>query len=531
MPVVATGILSSPVPGLWRRLSLISEDGSITGLTDAKLVGQLEELGIPRHQLGVVHLLHSWQHARVPPDVAFALWYLRERVDEQGLIYRRAALPVEESSPAIRYVQLAVDAGETRESDPTMRQAVQWLLDHQLPDGSIPLIIATGHGETGQTSRTLKALQRLHDPALAGPLDAMRDYLLRTPIEQPTGAAWSYSTIDRTVVTGSTSLAVTALIQCGRRDDVVHQGIRYLLAAQDAGGGWAEVPGHQPTIHNTFNVVRAIGSAAKSGILTADEAASALDRARHWFVRTVRRQPPRTILDHSFAVRTAIHLNLIHERRFENLSKQLARRRRQFLDPAADSYAETAIAAIALLESSRHIDATHAGHQHWHWRWQLPTTPPPFLARGAYFYEMLYGAIKARWWVRTVDVLMNTAIVDRSAGLVLGTITALGIVNPGLSEILIKADTGRSTLTMIGVGILLLVWNGIKIAAQTSVLRSLTSSAAAFVPAAALTWILHSPTPTVPALISLLGLRVLVIDVVAFTADSTGLLDRLLPKK
>jgi hypothetical protein len=531
VPVVATGILSSPVPGVWRRLSLISEDGSITGLTDKKLVGQLEELGIPRHQLALVHLLHSWQRARVPPDVAFALWYMRERVDEQGRIYRHAALPVEESSPAIRYIQLAADAGETQESDPTVRRVVRWLLDRQLADGSIPLIISTGHGETGQTSRTLKALQRLGDPALAEHLNAMRDYLLRTPIEQPTGIAWSYSTIDRTVVTGSTSLAVTALIQCGRRDDVVHQGLRYLLAAQEPGGGWAEVPGHQPTIHNTFNVVRAIGSAARSGILTADEASAALDRARHWFVRTVRRRPPRTILDHSFAVRTAIQLDLIHERRFESLSQQLARRRRQFLDPAADSYAETAVAAIALLESSRRIDAAPDRHRHWQWRWQLPTTPPPFLARGAYFYEMLYGAIKARWWVRTVDALMNTAIVDRSAGLVLGTITALGIVNPGLSEVLIRADTGRATLTIIGVGILLLVWNGIKIAAQSSLLRSLSSSAAAFVPAAALTWILHSPTPALPALISLLGLRMLVIDVVAFTADSTGLLDRLLPKK
>ncbi|MPZ85158.1 MAG: hypothetical protein GEV28_34140 [Actinophytocola sp.] len=96
---------------------------------------------------------------------------------------------------------------------------------------------------------------------------------------------------------------------------------------------------------------------------------------------------------------------------------------------------------------------------------------------------------------------------------------------------LIKADTSRTTLTIIGVIVLLLLWNGIKSAARSSVLRSLSSSAGALLPAAALTWILHSPTPPLPALISLIGLRMLIIDVVAFTAHSTGLLDRMLLKE
>lgn len=531
MPVVATGVLSSPVPGVWRRLSLISADGSITGLTGEQLVGQLEEFGIPRHQLGLAHLLHSWQRGRIPPDVAFSLWYLRERVDTSGCIYRRQALRVEESSPAIRYIQLAAEAGETQESDPTLRRVVAWLLDRQLSDGSIPLIISTGYGETGQTSRTLSALARLRDTSLAEHLDAMRDYLLSTPIMQPTGAAWSYSKVDRTAVTGSTSLAVTALIRYGCRNEVIRRGLRYLLAAQEPDGGWAEVPGHRTTIQNTFQVVRAIREAALSGMLATTDASAALDRARRWFLRAVGRRPPRTILEHAFALRTANELDLLQQPRFERLARQLSQRRRQFLDPAGDSYADTEIAAIALLEASRAIDARADAQGSWHWRWQLPTTAPPFLVRGAYFYELLYGMVKARWWVRIVDAVVNSGVVTRSAGLILGTVTAVGVVDPDISDVLIKAEGGRMTLTIIGVAVLLLLWNGIKAAARSSLLRSLTSSAIAFVPAAALTWILHSPTPAVPALISLIGLRMLVIDVVAFTADSTGLLDRILPKQ
>src|SRR6266480_3629985 len=49
---------------------------------------------------------------------------------------------------------------------------------------------------------------------------------------------------------------------------------------------------------------------------------------------------------------------------------------------------------------------------------------PPFLCRTAYLYELLYGLFGARWWMRTVDFLVNAAIIDRAAGLLLGTVAA-----------------------------------------------------------------------------------------------------------
>lgn len=248
MPAVATGVLSAPVPGIWRRLSLISRDGTIAGLADDDLVGQLEEVGIPRHQHGVVYALKSWQRERIPPDVALALWLLREQENGQGLIYRRSTNPVEESSPAIRYIQLAAAANETRESDPTLDRVVSWLLDRQLPNGSIPPAIVVGEGETGQTARTLRALCLLADPAFSERIASIRDYLVNTARPQPSGVAWACFPQDHTVVTGATSLAVTALVEHGAVDDVVRQGLRYLLASQDRSGGWAEVPGEGPTI-------------------------------------------------------------------------------------------------------------------------------------------------------------------------------------------------------------------------------------------------------------------------------------------
>jgi hypothetical protein len=293
VPVVATGVISSPVPGIWRRLSLISRDGSINGLRDEQLVGQLEELGIPRHQLGLAYLLQSWQRAHIPPDVALALWLLREQHKKYGCLHRKASIPVDESSPAIRYIQLATDAGEKLQTDPTLRDITQWLLDRQLPDGSIPLIVSAGHGETGQTARSLRALGRLGDPSLVERVRRMRQYLLSSAISQPAGVAWSYSRLDATVVTGSTSLAVTALIEQGVRAETITEGLRFLLAAQDGSGGWAEVPGYTPTIHNTFNVVRALRAGQAAGLLPED-AGPYLERARHWYLRAIRRTPRST---------------------------------------------------------------------------------------------------------------------------------------------------------------------------------------------------------------------------------------------
>ena len=197
MPVVATGVLSSPVPGIWRRLSLISSDGSINGLDADCLVGQLEELGIPRHQLGLVHLLQSWQRARVPPDVAACgCSVIKKRNRDASTGRRRSRL---KNSPAIRYIQLAAEVGERRDTDPTLHRVVAWLVDRQLPDGSIPLIISVGHGETGQTSRSLRVLSRLSDPSLDEHLHAMCSYLRNSVIKQPIGHAWSYSRLNRTV--------------------------------------------------------------------------------------------------------------------------------------------------------------------------------------------------------------------------------------------------------------------------------------------------------------------------------------------
>ena len=526
MPIVITGLLSSPVPGIWRRLALLSDDGTLGGFVDDRLVGQFEELGIPRHQLGLARLLQSWQQARVPPDVAFALWLLREQHDAYGCLYRRSNFPVAETSPAIRYVQLAGALGESPTTDPTLSAVVQWLLRRQQPDGSVPLIVAAGHGETGQTARSLRVLRRLDEPALKEQLSDMADYLIGTARPQKTGAAWSYSDFENTVVTGSTSLALTALIEYGAQREPVESGLHYLVHAQDPSGGWAEVPGYNPTVQNTFTAVRALRTAEQAG-LADEDAAVALSAARQWFMHSVRRSTPRSTLDLAFALRLAVQLDLLQRDRTERLALSLVHRRRETLRSTADLYADTELTAVALLECSQAIDSGPEPNA-WSWRWKLPSLPPPFMSRGTYFYDLLYSVVNRRWWVRFVDWLVGGKILEHTASLLFATVVALGVVNPDLTEpFALSRFDARRTIAFVLMLALVIGWIGVKVTARSLATESTWTTIGSIVLAVTTTWVLAGSTPLLP---DLLTVGAMVIDGVAFTANRSGLLDRLLPK-
>lgn len=235
-------------------------------------------------------------------------------------------------------------------------------------------------------------------------------------------------------------------------------------------------------------------------------------------------------MEHAFLVRTAHQLGMVREERYERLTRQLSRRRREFLDPAADMYADTEIAAIALLEASRSVDDAPDGRRAWPWRWELPHPTPPFLTRGPYVYELLYGLVEARWWMRVIDVLVYRRIVDHIAGLVLGAVTSIGIVNDYVVDALATGGL-RGGWNLAAVLALAICWLLVKSAAQRSWRGTLGNSAASVVVAGLVSLVFDPHDPVVPTLVSLIALRWLVIDAVAFTADSTGLLNKLLPRR
>jgi hypothetical protein len=67
--------------------------------------------------------------------------------------------------------------------------------------------------------------------------------------------------------------------------------------------------------------------------------------------------------------------------------------------------------------------------------------------------------------------------------------------------------------------------------AYSSLLRAVRASAGSVIATSVLTWILYSPThPLYPSTIALAALRWLVIDIIAHTADASGLLNRMISR-
>jgi hypothetical protein len=531
-PVVATGLISAPVPGAWRRLNLISTNGLLTEIDDEQLIGRIEELGIPRHHYGLARAVQSWRRAEVPPDVALALWLLRECAKPNGELSRHPDAPAEDTGAAIRYLQLALTAGETGTTDPILLDVVRWLLGRQLPDGSIPANLGFGLGEAGTTGRTLRLLIQLGEPEFAPNIERMRQWLANTAIRDENGAAWSYSRVERTPVTGATSHVALALLEHDPTDPLVADCLRYLVDAQDESGGWSEVPGYPPTIHNTFNVVRVVRAARQAGLVPKAAADHMLATVTTWFLQHIRaRRSTRTTTDLAFALRLAAELDVLRVPAVEKLAQRLVDRRRSWLDPNADIYAETELAALALLECSRQLDSTGSPTETWQWRWTLPALPPPFLYRTTYVYDLLYSAFRARWWVVTVDRLAARSLVERILGVLLGTITALGIVDDYVTAVFAALQVdARGVFTATAILALLCLWLLLKASWTSSIWQALLDSVAPLTVALLLTWVFYAPCPVYPSLIAFIGLRWLVIDVIAFTANNSGLLNGMLFK-
>jgi hypothetical protein len=122
-------------------------------------------------------------------------------------------------------------------------------------------------------------------------------------------------------------------------------------------------------------------------------------------------------------------------------------------------------------------------------------------------------------------------VIDRAAGLMLGAVTSIGIASDYVVNALSAIGAARGTFTVVTIAVLAGCWLLVKVSARRSWLAALRTSAGALLVAFMLSLALDPYDTIFPTLVSLVALRWLVIDVVAFTADSTGLLDALLPKR
>jgi hypothetical protein len=357
----------------------------------------------------------------------------------------------------------------------------------------------------------------------------MRECLESTAIQQPVGQAWLSVPDDQVPVTGATSLALLALIESGVRSPVVLEGIRFIQAVQNRSGAWSEIPGREDSCQNTFNALRALTAAEAAGLMTSMELTVFLKSARVWLDSVVRHSKRWGTTELAFGLRLAGLLNLLDLDRFATMAETLRSRRLQTLHQSSDLYADTEIAALALLETARRVK-TGMDEKRWSRLWQLPVIPPPFLRQDTYLYDVLYGAIRSARWVRFIDLVARHGVLERAIATLIGSIAALGVVDQRVSNaFMITQINAHSVTVTITLASIVCLWLGLKVAARSGVRSLLTTTIGSLIAATALLWIVDGVGPE-PRQLPLLSLYWLIVDAVVFTADRTGLLARVLPQ-
>lgn len=526
MPRIITNVQTAPVPGFWQRLAALQADSDAGDGLD--LVRQLETMNIPRDQRAVVHAVRSWDALELSPIVAFAIWLLRDRQEDDGSFKRRPHSAMAETAPTLRYVQVVLMAGEDLVTDEAACRAVRWIEMQQLPDGGLRDFPNAHEAELGTTARVLRAFSAHQVPM--GGLEDLRHALVDTAIDVGADCAWSTQRSDPTPVTGATALATSALVAGGYDGDLVERAARWLLAAQNRDGGWLEVPtsGNLPSAaSNTFNVVRALRDADGHLGGSADVAA-ALEQAREWWLREFapswQRRP---LAEQVFGLRLAPLLSLQEHDESRRLAARLVEHACRKWSAACDLYIDVELLAIALLE----------------WSWcappsatepldELPRVPPAFLRQEPHVYDLLYTVARTRRSMAFVDALARVGLAESMLGGLVGSLATLAALDERvLVPLADPSSTVRWGAGAVAVGAGWSIWALVRVAMRGPGSRAVVGLLVALAASGLLTaWTFsHYADWNVAGFGLVWAVHFLAVDVVAASADQAGLVRRLLP--
>src|SRR3954465_95640 len=107
---IVTNVLTTEVEGAWRRLRLLSRDGTVAGLADTTR-DDLLAVGLHLHDIGLLLSLQSWWEAQVPPAVALVMWRARTMQSSDGSLKRTMTADMPETNIAVRFIQLSLALG------------------------------------------------------------------------------------------------------------------------------------------------------------------------------------------------------------------------------------------------------------------------------------------------------------------------------------------------------------------------------------------------------------------------------------
>ncbi len=270
-PVPARLFYLSASPSRWRKAALLLHKTNARLAPDIRLEvrDHLPAFGLPREAWIDFRILADWIRRDVPLPLAAILGFaVRNQTPEGAWLVDGAP----NSGACYRSLELLAHLGWDARED-TVRRGIHYLVE-RLQQGGLasPAPLAGMPLEVGTTARFLHVLHGIaHLPEEARKAKhEMRAWLLaraHTFGETEPLCCWHTDeapTCAEAGIVGATSLALYALLRTWdlgpdpRMPTVIAGAVRWLVAAQNAEGGWGDRWRANPNIDNTFNAVRAL---------------------------------------------------------------------------------------------------------------------------------------------------------------------------------------------------------------------------------------------------------------------------------
>ncbi|QDA31927.1 terpene cyclase/mutase family protein [Thermococcus indicus] len=489
--------------GVWRKLYALT-GGYVDNIEDVSR-GHLWSVGLSPDFWVVIDAMKSW---KVPFHVVMILWALRERQLDNGGFLRLGELSrYVETGSVYRYVEIAALAGETLKDDTHMRKALDWLLEHQLEDGSFPTHEMSSIGEVGTTGRTVRILaMAIENEAgqstekILKAIERALAYLKERHHRSVDLGWWSRTERDngRSIV-GASSLAVLAILkvrELSRRFplevplETVEPTLRWLLREFEETTGWPESAGEVSKIDTTFYASWALLWAWESGLpvekgKVRSKILDAFERL-HYLTRD-------TLYDTSFVLRFLAllvryrRLLGIKEERLRALIRKYLRRLMGEIGRVFKSDSDTylmELVGITLLEASKAMKELGMNDEVRELR-RFPGMPPSFilkeiLEKSSNASDVLYLLIgpKTKWkpFVSLIDTLVKMDILTTLIGVTLGLLVIINDFSDAFFRVMLSPHPSSAGLLSFLMALMLtLVWIGIKVVPEKSRLEAVMS--------------------------------------------------------
>jgi hypothetical protein len=493
--------------GVWRKVYALTR-GHVSNIKNINR-GDLWSVGLSPDFWVIIDAVKSW---KVPFHVVMSLWALRERQLNNGGFLRHGELSrYIETGTVYRYIELALLSGETPKDDIYMRRAINWLLEHQLEDGSFPTHETSSIGEVGTTGRTIRILSMaLQSGACSSPekiVHAIKkglDYLRKKYQRHDDYGWWSRTERDNEKgIVGASSLAVLAILSVREFSDkhsinipfkppieIVEPTLNWLLMNFNEIPGWPESSGECPKIDTTFYALWALLWAWENGILLDFEKIrlkilDALEK-HHSLIRG-------TLYDTSFVLRFLALLTKyrkvlgISEKQLRALIRKYTHRLLSdigiIFKTDSDTYLMELI-GISLLEvekAMRELEMEEDIKK----LYNFPGMPPSFmlkeiLEKSKNASDVLYLLInpKTKWrpFISFIDTLVKMDILSIFIGIVVGLLVIINDFSEMFFKMLLFPQSPTVELASFLTALLLtVVWLWIKLIPEKSRLEATMS--------------------------------------------------------